>query len=214
MEIKGIYPPNLYAIKYSGDKLNIYRLTLRNLTDTDYLEKFFSDFNTQISDFLIDELGYGRDEIEEYIIETNDQIIDIRDDLEKICKDIAAERTPNFGSYFKPHSKIDFGNPVYGGGVSKEYGIEYLPVKCYGTNRPPLVRIYAIELALDCYLIIYGAIKIQKSTEKSPAFDRRGNPTTIEEEIKKYVHKVCKFLKDNSIIDKQTLLDYMKEDDE
>lgn len=63
MEIIGIYPPSLYAVKYSGDSLNIYRLTIKNLTEDAYLEEYFNSFKDQISDFIVSELGYERDEI-------------------------------------------------------------------------------------------------------------------------------------------------------
>ena len=85
MEIIGIYPPYLYAVKYSGDNLNIYRLTIKNLTDDEYLENFFNTFKDKIGDYLITTTGYSRDEIEEYEAENNDQMIDISEELQQIC---------------------------------------------------------------------------------------------------------------------------------
>ena len=214
MEIIDIYPPYLYAVKYSGDNLNIYRLTIKNLTDDEYLENFFNTFKDKIGDYLITTTGYSRDEIEEYEAETNDQMIDISEELKQICNDLRSGKLSDFQGYFKPHSKYDFSIPPDGGGNSQAYGVSYLPVKCYGSGRPSLVRLYAIELSYDCYLIIFGGIKITKTTEDCPAFDSEESVTTLETEIRRRLHMVCNFLKENNIVDRQGLLDYMEEDHE
>lgn len=214
MEIIGIYPPNLYAVKYSGDNLNIYRLTIKNLTDDEYLEKFFDSFKEKIGDYLISTTGYSRDEIEEYEATVNDQMIDINEELKQICNELRSGKRSDFQGYFKPHSKFDFSIPPEGGGKSQEYGVGYLPVKCYGSGRPSLVRLYAIELSFDCYLIIFGGIKITRTTEDCPVFDGNMSVTTLESEIRLRLHKVCDFLKANNIVDKHGLLDYMEEDHE
>lgn len=120
----------------------------------------------------------------------------------------------DFGTCFKPHAKIDVHHTLDGKGGSEKYGVDYLPVKCYGINNPSIVRIYAIEFSSDCYLIIYGGIKITKSTNDCPAFDEKMSATTIESELRKRLNKVCEFLKNENIVDKQSLLDYMKEDHE
>lgn len=214
MEIVGIYPPYLYAVKYSDDNMDIYRLTIKNLTDDEYLEKFYGKFQDQISDFLVKNLGIPRDEIEEYEAITNDQMIDIYEDLRRICKNIREKKISDFDGYFKPHSPIDFPNPDGGGGKSQQYGVEYLPVKCYGSERPPLVRLYAIELTSDCYLIIFGGIKITRSTNDCPAFGKNNTISTLENELRDRIEKVCNFLEANKVIDNKSLIDYLKEDHE
>ncbi|MDE5886625.1 MAG: hypothetical protein K2H46_03450 [Muribaculaceae bacterium] len=214
MEIIGIYPPALYAVRYSGEALNIYRLTIRNLTDDEYLIKFFTSFKEEISQYIVDELGYERDDIEDYVVEANDQIIDLRDELKRISNEIRLGICQDFGGYFQPHSSIDISIPPEGGGASVKYGVDYLPVKCYGIGHPSLVRLYAIEFSYDCYLIIYGGIKIKRSTNDCPAFDDKMSVTTLESELRKRLYKVCEFLKENSIVDRQSLLDYMEEDHE
>lgn len=75
MKIRKISPPNLYAVQYEGDKLNIYRLTYQKLTDTEYLSDFFDRFKDRISEYLISELEIERDETEEFQAEVNDRMI-------------------------------------------------------------------------------------------------------------------------------------------
>ena len=215
MEVVKVYPPHLYSIRYEGDKMNIYKLISANLTDIDYLENFFAEFKENISDFLIESTGFPREEVEEYIALVNDKMIDINEEIEQLCRNIISGKVENFGNLFQPHSPLDIRNMPEGGGISKKYTEPYLPVKCYGSGEhPSLVRIYAIELSLDCYIIIYGGIKIVKDTNVSPTFDDKGRKTFLEREIKKRVCAVCEFLAEKGIYDKEGLLQYMEEDHE
>ena len=214
MKIRKISPPNLYAAQYTGDKLNIYRLTYKKLTDMDYLSDFFDRFKDRISDYLISELGIERDETEEYQAEVNDRMIDIDEEITSLCNDIIDGKVKDFGAYFEPHSKQDFRKDANGGGKSIKYNTNYLPVKCWGTSKPSLVRIYAIELTKSCYIIIYGGIKIDLDTNNCPDIDGKGEETVLEEEIRKRFYSVCGFLQENGIIDPEGLEQFMEENDE
>ncbi|MDE6668932.1 MAG: hypothetical protein K2K26_04510 [Muribaculaceae bacterium] len=213
MEIVKIYVPNLYAIRYNGDKLNIYKLVYERLTDADYLQQFFDTFKDRISKHIVSSLGYPREETEEYISEVHDRMIDIVEEIQKICCDIRNGKAKDFGTMFEPHSRQDLRQLPAGGGSSTKYALSYLPVKCWGSGRKPsLVRVYAIELALDCYIIIYGGIKIDLDTNCCPTFDRNGNETTLENELYNRVTSVARFLTEKGIIDKEGLTQYMDED--
>lgn len=214
MKIRKISPPNLYAVQYEGDKLNIYRLTYQKLTDTEYLSDFFDRFKDRISEYLISELEIERDETEEFQAEVNDRMIDIDEEITAICKEIIENNAKDFGAYFEPHSSRDFRQGPAGGGKSNKYNTDYLPVKCWGSSKPSLVRIYAIELSKSCYIIIYGGIKIELDTNDCPDIDREGKETVLEEEICKRVITVCGFLQEKGIIDPEGLEQFMEENDE
>lgn len=215
MDIVKIYEPYIFAVKYDGDRFHIYRLVYNRLTDEEYLSRFFETFKFRISDYLVSVLGYPREETEEYISEVNDRMIDIDEEIEQICKAIRAGQFDDFGQMFEPHSKIDIRKLPDGGGKSNKYGTQYLPVKCWGLKgKPSLVRIYAIELALDCYIIIYGGIKIDLDTNTCPVFDENGNEVTLESEIQRRMVSVCGFLERHGIIDKEGLMQYIEEDHE
>lgn len=214
MKIRKISPPYLYAAHYRDDKLNIYRLTYKKLTDMEYLSDFFNRFKDQISDYLVSELGIEREEIEEYQAEVNDRMIDINEEITNLCKDIIDGNAKDFGTYFEPHSSKDFRQNPEGGGKSIKYKTDYLPVKCWGSSKPSLVRIYAIELTKSCYIIIYGGIKIDLDTNDCPDIDKDGKETVLEEEIRKRVVTVCNFLQEKGIIDPEGLEQFMEETDE
>ncbi len=211
MKIRKIYPPYLYAAHYKDDKLNIYRLTYKKLTDEAFLSDFFNRFQDRISDYLVSELGIERDETEEYQAEVNDRMIDIDEEITDLCNDIREGKAKDFGLYFEPHSSKDFRQSHEGGGRSEKYNTEYLPVKCWGSSKPSLVRIYAIELTRSCYIIIYGGIKICLDTNDCPDIGEDGNETVLEDEIRKRVIAVCDFLRTEGIIDPEGLEQYMEE---
>lgn len=214
MELVKIYPPSLFAIRYDGDHLHIYRLIYSKLTDEKYLTYFFETFGQKISNYLVNAYGFPRDEIEEYIAEVNDRMIDIDEEIQTICIEILEGKRPDFGTTFVPHSSQDQRDMPEGGGTSRRYGVNYLPVKCWGADKPSLVRIYALELSLDCYIIIYGGIKIDLNTKDCPVFDRDGKESTLEVELEKRVRMVSRFLAQNGIIDKEGLIQFMEEDHE
>ena len=182
MEIVRIHAPYLYAVKYDGDSLNIYRRTLSKLTDDRYLTEFFNRFGSRISDKLTN-LWCG---IDSGII--ND-----------------------FSNCFDPHSKFDIRELPDGGGRSYKYATGYLPVKCKGSSATPLVRIYAIELSLRCYIIVYGGIKLALDTNDAPDLDKDGNTSTLERELETRLLTVCGFLAQNGIISPDGLTEYVEE---
>ena len=215
MKIVRIHPPQLFAVRYDGKQVNVFFEIYERLTDENYLSDFFESFADRISDYVVSELGFERDETEEYIAEVNDRMIDIEEEICQTCRAINEGKRQDFGDFFEPHSTRDRRGSVAGGGKSSKYGIPYLPVKCWGSGyKPSLVRIYAIELARDCYIIIYGGIKIDLDTADCPAFDDEGNRTTLENEIRRRVLAVSDFLLKQGIVDKEGLLQYLEEDDE
>lgn len=212
MIIRKIFAPYLYAVKYDGDDYNIYRLTYIKLTDDVYLSEFFDRFGERISDYNVEKFEIDRSETEEYAAEVNDEIIDLSEELERICNDIRDGKIRDFGDCFEEHSKRDVRERPDGGGRSKKYATGYLPVKCKGTTKPSLVRIYAIELSLKCYIIVYGGIKLTLDTNDSPDLDREGNESTLENELRLRLMAVCRFLTEKGIISPEGLTDYMEEE--
>ncbi len=212
MIIRRIFAPYLYAVKYDGDDYNIYRLTYNKLTDDTYLSEFFEKFGERISDYNVDKFGIDRTETEEYAAEVNDEMIDLSEELERICQDIRDQKVKDFGFCFEEHSKFDVRELPDGGGRSVKYSSDYLPVKCKGVARPSLVRIYAIELSLKCYIIVYGGIKVALDTNDSPDLDSEGNESTLEKELRARLTAVCRFLTMKGIVSPEGLSDYLEEE--
>lgn len=65
-------------------------------------------------------------------------------------------------------------------------------MKSYGTNRPSLLRIYAIKMDRNTYLITGGGIKLADTIQNSPY---------LRDHVLNNIDKVRQFLKANGIMD-------------
>ena len=63
-------------------------------------------------------------------------------------------------------------------------------MKSYGTKSPSLLRLYAIRLDSNCYLIVYGGIKLGDSIQNSPV---------LKDKVFNKIDSVLSFLKANGI---------------
>lgn len=85
---------------------------------------------------------------------------------------------PDLDSYFQP--------------LEGQYKTVYelTPHKGYGPHRPSFLRFYAIKITKNCYVIVYGGIKIGRKISDSPI---------LQDEVIQRINKVLKFFKDNGI---------------
>jgi len=67
---------------------------------------------------------------------------------------------PDLNAYFKEF-----------GGEFIYYVCDYQPVKAYGVTRPSLIRLYAIRICDNCYLIVGGGVKLRKTVQESPGLE-------------------------------------------
>ena len=73
---------------------------------------------------------------------------------------------------------------------------EYIPMKSYGPGRPSFLRIYAIKLKNNLYVITGGGIKLADTIQNSP---------DLKDHVIKNIDKVRAWLKDIGIIDEQDI---------
>lgn len=91
--------------------------------------------------------------------------------------------TPDLDSHFKP---LD--GEFY-------YITEHIPMKSYSPGRPPLLRLYAIKMGSNCYLITGGGIKLADTIQNSPGLKDHVINNII----------VRTYLKENGILDEDDL---------
>lgn len=170
MKIIGIYPPYLFSVQYGdGETIDEYHRFFSQWHDLDYLIEFFEGHtNVMSADFwgdLVDpELATDR---------TIDEAYDLEDYIEELNRNTAHGCKPDFDEFFKP---LD--------GEFK-YVFTQTPMKAYGTLNPSLLRLYAIKLQPNCYVITGGGIKYCKEMHESPE---------LEEELNK-IRRVRSFLR-------------------
>lgn len=117
---------------------------------------------------------------------TIDEAYAFEDYIENLNRNTAHGVKTDFDDLFKP--------------LNGEFGYIYIrtPMKAYGTKNPSLLRLYAVKLASNCYLITGGGIKYCRKMEDSPELKAE------IEKIKK-IKKVRSFLQSLGIEDAEDI---------
>ena len=152
MDIVPIFPPYLFSMQYGdGDSPDEYHRLFSQWHDIDfvldYFEKHAPEMNVDFWGDLVDpELATDR---------TFDEAFDLEDYIEELNQNTAHGSIPDFDEFFEP--------------LDGEFGCIYLrtPMKAYGTQNPSLLRLYAIKLKTNCYVITGGGIKYCKEMHES-----------------------------------------------
>ena len=71
-----------------------------------------------------------------------------------------------------------------------------MPVKGYGKNRHTFLRLYAIRIEPNCYLIVYGGLKLARTIQESPV---------LKEHVFAKIDWVLQYLKREGIVDNEDL---------
>ena len=101
----------------------------------------------------------------------------LEETVRELAKNARDGTTPDFDAYFVPM------------GGEYVYEWRHTPVKGYGPKKPSLLRIYAIQLEKNCYLITGGGIKYCRTMAES---------SELSKELSK-IERVKSFLKECGI---------------
>lgn len=179
MEVEEIYKPYIYSIKYDGQE------------DCEF-DRLFDAWNdiSGLVEFMQSNQEYLDNPIwrERYTPETaaqrvRDEAVELDDLLFNLCKNADEGKQPDYDSHFK-----------FLGGRYQVY--EYVPMKSYGTGKPSFLRMYAIKLKSNLYVITGGGIKLAEAIQDSP---------DLKNHVLQNIDKVRMWLMENGIIDEQDL---------
>ena len=184
MEIVEIYEDWLYSISFNEDDLTEYHRVFREWHDLDYLVDFFTKFKDAVNiDFWIN-AGLDPDNPEKSAERVIDEANELETYIEKLVANCSNGIKPDFDEYFH----------FLGGKYKCLWSLE--PVKSYGTHSPSLLRLYAIKLDANCYLIVYGGIKLGATIQSSPV---------LRDKVFNKIDSVLSYLKSNGIMDSQDI---------
>lgn len=164
----------LYAIKFNDKHPDEFRKAFKQWNDVEYLEDFFeeniSDLNQEFWHYLT---------VEEAVLRTIEESKDFERYIIKAIKAGGENKECNLNNLvFKPLNKY-------------ETQIEYQKSKSYGTERKSWLRIYAIRVCANVFVVTGSAIKLTATmNDREHTFN----------ELKK-MENVVKYLKQNNIID-------------
>ena len=176
MEIIEIYSPYIYSIQYDGQEDNEF-------------DRLFSDWMDveRISDFMERNKEYLKASVWAKVPEPESatrQVLNEAEDLVSLFDELAVNtqngNKPDFDSHFH-----------YLEGKYK-YELQYQPMKSYSNGHPALLRIYAIKMDKNTYLITGGGIKLADTIQNSP---------DLKEHVLQNIDRVRDWLKANGIMD-------------
>lgn len=186
MEIIEIYHDSLFAVRFDAKDSNEYEAAFSLWQDLDYLVRFFEENKSLVNtDFWKDTLpSVDSEDLAKSIV---DESFDLLDYIQIIARNTANGKLPDFDVFFKEL-----------GGRKYSHLREYIPQKSYGTASPTMLRLYAIRLDKNCYVVVHGGIKLTHDIQGTPSLNRELFPK---------IDNVLQFFRANGIIDKEDLND-------
>ncbi|NQU80763.1 MAG: hypothetical protein HQ543_04535 [Bacteroidetes bacterium] len=173
----------LLSVHYDDKDYDEFSKIFDQWTDVEYLEDFFTAHEIDLNRPYWDGIT-----IEQAIIETRHEAIKFRKFLKKLSKTPKKVRISKFISFFKPLEKTHY-NSSY---LNKK--------KAYGLRNKTWLRIYALKVGDDMYIITGGTIKLTDNMAE--------RPHTFKELSKL---NTCKqFLRNEGIIDEEGIIELLE----
>lgn len=183
MKITEIYPDCLFAIHFDEKDQNEYEAAFSLWQDLDYLVDYFSANSGLLESEFWKSIPIPTD-YEELAHNVITESFDLQEYIQEIAENTANGAEPDFDSFFQ-----DLGGKY-------KFLRQYIPQKAYGTNHPTMLRLYAIRIEANCYLIVHGGIKLTKEIHDTPA---------LRDELFGKIDNVLLFLKANGILEGEDL---------
>lgn len=177
MEIIEIYPDHLYSVKYDDCDTDEYNLLFEEWSDKDYLLQFFNENAA----FLDNDIwGRLKNQPELAAASVIEDAYELESKINKLCENSRSGENPDLETLFRPlDGKYIF---VW----------DMIPVKGYGCKRPSFIRLYAIKMDVNVYLITCGGLKLESKIQNSPG---------IKDTVFVKIDKTIEFLKNMGITD-------------
>lgn len=185
MKITEIYPDSLFAIQFDENDQNEFEKAFTLWQDLNYLVDYFSANSDLLeSDFWKSiPIPADYEALSKNVVEES---FDLQDYIQEIAENTANGVQPDFDSFFQEL------------GGKYKYLRQYIPQKAYGTNSPSMLRLYALRIAANCYLVVHGGIKLTKEIHDTPS---------LRDELFVKIDNVLQFLNANGILDSEDLKD-------
>lgn len=181
MKIIEIYPPYLYAVQYDGESRNELRRLFHEWNDKEFLLSFFREH----IDYLDKDIWMNLEKNpEKAAFSVAFDANRLEHFLEELADNAKNGIEPDFDNYFQP---LD-GKYLY--------SMERIPVKGYGIDNHTFIRLYAIKIDRNCYLIVYGGLKLAKTIQGSPV---------LKDYVFAKIDWVLQYLKREGIADNEDL---------
>ncbi|MEQ9438091.1 MAG: hypothetical protein RIG62_03555 [Cyclobacteriaceae bacterium] len=142
---------SLLSVHYQGKKLHEFARLFKEWQDVAYLEEFFETHRSDLQSGF-----YGDMSVEDAVFATLDEA----EEFEEYMVDVATEgkKDPDYTLYDKVF------HPLH----TYDTSTKLLESKAYSGARNSWLRIYAIRIANNLYVVTGGAIKLTKAMQDRP----------------------------------------------
>lgn len=185
LDIVSIYPDYLFAVKFDDKDHNEYDSAFSLWRDLDYLVDFF-DENKNLLETEFWHNAVSSTDSEDLAQSVVDESFDFEKHLKEIVANTANGEMPDFDDFFQEL------------GGKYKFLREHAPYKSYGTASPTMLRLYALRVSANCYVVVHGGIKLTKKIQDTPQ---------LRMELFPKIDNVLRFFKANGIIDAEDLID-------
>ncbi len=151
VSIFAIVENSLSAVQFEECEYDEFALQFNNWNDVEYLEQFFEDHKNDLQSGF-----WGALSVEDAVLKTLNEA----EKMEAFILEVAETGQDDpFNSLhdlvFKPLSE-------------KNISIQHLKSKAYGPDNPSWLRLYAIRIAKNLYVVSGGGIKLTKTMNVEP----------------------------------------------
>lgn len=149
VDIFAIVKDTLYAIQFEANDCDEFTLAFRNWNDTEYLESFFENNKNDLQSGF-----YGAITIEDAVFSTIDEATKFEEKIRKVAKNGKFNTNDSLQDLvFEPLHKKD-----------QTYTLQ--ESKAYGTEKKSWLRIYAVRISAECFVVSGNAIKLTESMQQ------------------------------------------------
>ena len=174
IEIIKIKDPYIYSVKYEGREQDEFHRLFGEWNEVEYVLGFME----RNSQYLKAEEKKNVSEPESAASQVFKEADELEDLFDKIYDNTMAGAEDDFDNYFKC---LD---------GDYKFEIQYVPMKAYGTFYPSFLRLYAIKIDKNTYIITGGGIKLSDKIQTSPE---------LKDHVLKEIDIVRRWLRNNGI---------------
>lgn len=152
MKLVGIHEPYLYSVQFDEQGMDEYNRVLNEWFNPVVTYEFLEENKTAYDGYWAQHFDSTREAAESVM----DEAERVEEFMEELAENTRNGERPDFDSYFKPL------NGVY------SFDVNYLPMKGYGLYTPSMLRLYAVKVDSNLYVIADGGIKLGSKIQDSP----------------------------------------------
>lgn len=186
-DIFALCDPYLYCLAMPGEE-NLYELFMDNVEDLGHNTNYFEKHNHLMIPYWPAHTGIPADDTSGYARRLRDEALELESELDDLIDNCDNQTQPDLDDFFKPLEEVP-------------YPLSYHSMKSYGSFSPSMIRIYALKIEDNCYLIIGCGIKITRAFQDSPGL----------ENVWTWIEEARDFLKRMKIIDQSSLEEISKQ---